>query len=93
MKKIIKKVQSFVKAKKLAVCTALATVTCALPAFAAESSQTAVSLSETMSTSLNQAVTDFVSMLGVVLPIGLTVFASTFAVKKGMKFFKNISNN
>ena len=35
-------------------------------------------------------VTDFTEMVAAVLPIGLAVFTATFAVKKGMKFFKNM---
>lgn len=90
---IFKKVKNLSKAKKLAVTTALATVTCSLPAFAADVSESGATLSAQMATSLQQAVTDFVSMVGVVLPIGLTVFACTFAVKKGMNFFKSITKN
>jgi len=80
------------KAKNLALCTAVSTVAMAVPALAADGDTTAT-LTEALSTGLNTAVTDFVSMVVAILPIGLTVFTATFAVKKGMKFFKNISNN
>lgn len=92
--KVLEKVKNFSKAKKLAITTTVATVATAIPVLAEETvSASGATLSATMASSLQQAVTDFVSMVGVVLPIGLTVFACTFAVKKGMNFFKSITKN
>jgi len=51
----------------------------------------AVNLATVLQTSLTGAVTQFVQYVGVVLPIGLTVFATTFGVKKGMKFFTQVA--
>lgn len=50
-----------------------------------------VSVSSTISTSMQQIVTDTVSTIAAIAPIGITVFAAMFAWKKGLQFFKQVT--
>lgn len=89
----MKKIKDFLKdngrmlaGSMLGATTMVAT---AATTFAAEGE--AVNLSETLKTGLNTAANDLIGYIAVILPIGLTVFAAMFGVKKGMKFFKTIA--
>lgn len=90
----VKKFLSGAKRKVATVATAAClTVGGAMTAFASEGTQTvSQTMSTTLQTSLNQMANDFVGYIGVVLPIGLTVFAATWGIKKAKAFFKNMAN-
>jgi hypothetical protein len=45
-----------------------------------------------LTTSVQSAVTDTISYMSALLPIGLTVFAVVWGVKKAIRFFKGASN-
>lgn len=84
------------KAEIATSATAMVTAALSSPVFAAEGTPaegTPTGLTSALTNGLGHAVTDFTEMVAAVLPIGLAVFTATFAVKKGMKFFKNISNS
>lgn len=48
--------------------------------------------STTVSTAVQTAVTDTLEMFAAVLPIGLTVFAALWGIRKAIKFFKSTTN-
>lgn len=51
----------------------------------------APTVSTALQTALNGVVTDFLSYVAMVLPIGLTIFGTVFGVKKAMSFFKTVT--
>lgn len=46
-----------------------------------------------LTTSVQSIVTNTLSAISAVAPIGITIFASMFVWKKGLKFFKQTTNN
>ena len=52
---------------------------------------TTADVSTIFSDALSGIQTDFMAMVAIALPVGLSIFAVFFAVKKGMKFFKAVS--
>jgi hypothetical protein len=91
--KRMEKIATAIKSNKLAlgasaaVQTALVGVT---PAFADTTTTSSIgtSISTALTDGLNQAVTDFVTYVTAILPIGLTVFGAIWGTKKAMSFFK-----
>ncbi|MOA32592.1 hypothetical protein D3C78_1538270 [compost metagenome] len=51
-----------------------------------------LSLGTVVKTAVQTTVTDTITMFGELLPIALTVFAFTWGVRKGMRFFKSAAN-
>lgn len=49
-------------------------------------------VADTVKTSVQTAATDTIELILGLLPIALTVFAVTWGVRKGMKFFKGAAN-
>ena len=71
----------------LAACMALT-----VGATGEESQATTADLQTTMTSSFSTVKDDIINTSSAVLPYGLGVFGIGFCVKKGMKFFKNVSN-
>ena len=99
--KLLKEVKAFTeelsaKAKRRMVGTILAAtvvIGSAMTAMAEEAGSSAsATISAALQTGLNTAVTDFVGYVAIVLPIGLTVFATVFGVRKAKGFFKTVAN-
>ena len=99
--KLLKEVKAFTeelsaKAKRRMVGTTLAAtvvIGSAMTAMAEEAGSSAsATISAALQTGLNTAVTDFVGYVAIVLPIGLTVFATVFGVRKAKGFFKTVAN-
>lgn len=67
--------------------TVVALATTATKAFAEDTP-----LTTAVKTSVQTAVTDTINMMMAILPIGLTVFATVWGVKKAMRFFKSTTN-
>lgn len=80
------------RAKKLAMfITSLSLVVgSALTAMAEE--VTTVNLSETLRSSINSMVNDFLGYVAIVLPIGLTVFGAVWGIKRAKQFFSTVAN-
>lgn len=74
----------------LFVVMSMAAMTC-LTCFAADESS-AVNISETIRTSFTTMQNDLISYIGIVLPIGLTIFGTYWGIQKAIKFFKKSSN-
>lgn len=80
-------------ATTLSVCAVAACMALSVGATGGETSQaTTADLQSTMTTSFSTVKDDIINTSGAVLPYGLGVFGVGFCVKKGMKFFKNVSN-
>lgn len=79
------------RAKKLAMfITSLSLVVgSALTAMAEE--VTTVNLSETLRSSINSMVNDFLGYVAIVLPIGLTVFGAVWGIKRAKQFFSTVA--
>lgn len=79
--------------KKIALLatTSALVVGSALSAFAAEGSSVSSTMSTTLQTSMNSMVNDFIGYVGVVLPIGLTVFGAVWGIKKAKSFFASMA--
>lgn len=99
--KLLKEVKAFTeelsaKAKRRMVGITLAAtvvIGSAVTAMAEEAGSSAsATISAALQTGLNTAVTDFVGYVAIVLPIGLTVFATVFGVRKAKGFFKTVAN-
>lgn len=99
--KLLKEVKAFTeelsaKAKRRMVGITLAAtvvIGSAMTAMAEEAGSSAsATISAALQTGLNTAVTDFVGYVAIVLPIGLTVFATVFGVRKAKGFFKTVAN-
>lgn len=96
--KLLKEVRTFaedlsVKAKRRmagATLASTAIIGTATTAMASESGASAT-ISTALQTGLNQAMSDFVGYVAVVLPIGLTVFGTVFGVKKAKGFFNTVA--
>lgn len=89
-KKTLKSCFQKVKAPLGVSVCAMSTALMCLPVFASETTAE-INLSDTLRSGLDDAVNDFVGYVALVLPIGLTVFAATFGIKKAMAFFKNLA--
>ena len=99
--KLLKEVRAFAKdlsakAKRRMAGTTLAATAVmgsAMTAMAEEAGSSAsATIGTALQTGLNTAVTDFVGYVAIVLPIGLTVFATVFGVRKAKGFFKTVAN-
>lgn len=99
--KLLKEVRTFagdlsVKAKRRmagATFAATAVIGSTMTAMAEEAGSSAsATIGTALQTGLNTAVTDFVGYVAIVLPIGLTVFATVFGVRKAKGFFKTVAN-
>lgn len=79
------------RAKKLAMfITSLSLVVgSALTAMAEE--VTTVDLSQTLRSSINSMVNDFLGYVAIVLPIGLTVFGAVWGIKRAKQFFSTVA--
>ncbi len=86
-KKLIGVVKSNKEAMGAAL-TSMAVTLTTLPVFASDETS---AINTALESGLNTAVNDFVGLVAIVVPIGLTVFAATFGVKKAIQFFKTIS--
>lgn len=51
-----------------------------------------IDMATTVTSSVQTAVTSTISMFAALLPIALTIFASTWGVKKAIRFFKGAAN-
>lgn len=51
-----------------------------------------INWAQTVSTAVQSAVTDTLEMFAAVLPIGLTVFAALWGIRKAIRFFKSTTN-
>lgn len=51
-----------------------------------------INWAQTVSTAVQSAVADTLEMFAAVLPIGLTVFAALWGIKKAIRFFKATTN-
>lgn len=75
----------------LFVVMSMAAMTC-LTCFATGEESSAVNISETIRTSFSTMQNDLISYIGIVLPIGLTIFGTYWGIQKAIKFFKKSSN-
>lgn len=78
--------------KKVTMATTAVTlvVGSAMTACAAEADVSAT-MATTLQASMNSMVNDFIGYVGIVLPIGLTVFGCVWGVKKAKQFFAGIA--
>lgn len=83
------KIKEFIKENKVKLLATASSVIALAPvnAFAAEES----SIATTISTSMQQVVTDTISTMGAVAPIGITIFGAMFCWKKGKKILTTIT--
>lgn len=51
----------------------------------------AESVSTTITTSMQTIVTDTITSIAAIAPIGITIFGAMFAWKKGLQFFKQVT--
>ncbi len=72
------------------VVMSMAAMTC-LTCFATGEEST-VNISDTIRTSFTTMQNDLISYIGIVLPIGLTIFGTYWGIQKAIKFFKKSSN-
>lgn len=79
-------------ATTFSVCAVAACMALSVGATGEESQATTSDLQTTMTTSFSTVKDDIINTSAAVLPYGLGVFGIGFCVKKGMKFFKNVSN-
>lgn len=52
---------------------------------------TTVDLSQTLRSSINSMVNDFLGYVAIVLPIGLTVFGAVWGIKRAKQFFSTVA--
>lgn len=81
--------------KKLTVglVTASLVVCSVVPALASEPETVAtVDISGALTSSLNSVISQTLTLMTGILPVALSLFGISFAVKKGMKFFKSTTN-
>lgn len=92
MKSKVNKVKEFAKKNGRAISGSLGgasvLVGACIPTFA---ETTTVDLTSTMTSSLDTVLSNFMTYASIVLPIGLTIFGTVFAVKKGMSFFRVVT--
>lgn len=80
-------------ATTLSVCAVAACMALSVGATDGETSQaTTADLQSTMTTSFSTVKDDIINTSAAVLPYGLGVFGVGFCVRKGMSFFKRVSN-
>lgn len=83
----MKKIKSFIQSSYGKVTTGLVVASTSLPVFATSSSTIATSISSSM----EQIVTDTIATIGAVAPIGITIFGAMFCWRKGVQFFKGVT--
>jgi putative effector of murein hydrolase len=86
--RILKKIVYKIKTSKIVVAVTGAVSSIAVGSLA----HADTAMASTLTTSVQTAVTDTISYMSALLPIGLTVFAVTWGVKKAIRFFKGASN-
>jgi hypothetical protein len=83
--KTVKKVVAVTTAMSLALSSAVC-------AFAADGGSTSsINMADTLKSSMDSMVNDFIGYIAVVLPIGLTVFGAVWGIKKAKTFFGSMA--
>ena len=82
------KIKNFIKDNKIALLSSSTAMAISFPQVAFADT---VSVSSMISTSMQTIVTDTISSIAAIAPIGITIFGAMFAWKKGIQFFKSVT--
>lgn len=85
----MKKFTNFIQSSYGKVATGLTIASVSLPVFASEVSSSSIATS--ISTSMQQIVTDTMAAISAIAPLAVTIFGATFAWRKGVQFFKGVA--
>lgn len=84
----MKKIKTFIQENKVALITSVSAMAMSIPTIAhAETPNVA----ESMTTAMQSIVTQTLSSIAAIAPIGITIFGAMFAWKKGIQFFKGVT--
>lgn len=83
----MKKIKNFINEHKVACCSTVGLAVAQIPSvvFAADD------VSATVTSSFQTVVTDTLSCIAAVAPIGITIFGAMFVWRKATQFFKSVS--
>lgn len=84
----MKKFTNFIQSSYGKVATGLTIASVSLPVFASDQSS---SIATSISTSMQQIVTDTIAAISAIAPLAVTIFGATFAWRKGVQFFKGVA--
>lgn len=84
----MKKFTNFIQSSYGKVATGLTIASVSLPVFASDPSS---SIATSISTSMQQIVTDTMAAISAIAPFAVTIFGATFAWRKGVQFFKGVA--
>lgn len=83
--------KSFFKNKKAVVATVASTLVVSVPQIAWAEEVSSPNVASAMTSAMQGIVTNTLSAISAIAPIGITIFGAMFAWKKGVQFFKGVT--